>query len=172
MIDDRLVLATALTHTLQGAVLSVEDPFGGTVTVGRHPSSDVDPCRWRATVADARATGRVSMLAELTVTGLGGAVRRTESGMFAEHHDPLRRWTAVMLAPCVAADVMRSLTLGDIAEDSVTATIRPDPELGVTVIGVGVDETWMEDALEELAGDLAAALAVAELTHTLPVADL
>ncbi|MEM8708310.1 MAG: hypothetical protein AAGE98_17735 [Actinomycetota bacterium] len=169
--DERLQLATALVHTLPNAALVAADADGRSVTVGRHPSADVDPCRWRSVVADS-VTGRVaSGLDHLTLAEVGGSLERSPSGAIIDRTDPSRQWFAVKLPPCVAVDVLRSIDLKGLPEEAVTASVRPDPELGVTVIGVGIDAPCMIDALDELAADVGAALAVAELCASLPVAE-
>ncbi|MEM8709129.1 MAG: hypothetical protein AAGE98_21895 [Actinomycetota bacterium] len=171
MSGDRLRLATALVHTLPGAALVAVGRDGRTLTVGRHPSADVDPCRWRSVVVG-DAGGRVSGLLDgLELSELGGSLETSAGGAVVDRTAPERRWFAVALPPCIVVDVLRGVDLRGLPEEAVTATLRPDPELGVTVVGVGIDAPYPDAALDELATDVAAALAVAELCAALPVID-
>ncbi|MEM9465450.1 MAG: hypothetical protein AAGA90_08740 [Actinomycetota bacterium] len=169
MIDERLLLASALVHARPGGHLTAIDGHGRTAMIGRHPSADVDPCRWRATLIDV-IEGRISHLLDgLELESIGGSLESSDSGGFVDRMEPGRRWFAVHLPPCLVVDTLRAVELGELPDDAVTATVRPDPELGVTVVGIGVDAPCMADGLERLALDVASALAVAELCATLPI---
>ena len=64
----------------------------------------------------------------------------------------------------------RSAELDGIDEDGVTATLRPDGDLGIVVVGIGVDDEGLQPRLNDLASSVAAALLVGELERGLPVA--
>lgn len=169
MIDERLELATALVHTLPGGALVAVNDTGRTITVGRHPSADFNPCRWRSVVAD-HIEGRVQTpLGDLSLSEIGGSLERAESGGFIDPSEPDRHWFAAKLPPCVAVQVLRELDLKGLPEEVVSATVRPDFELGVTVVGVGIDAPCMATALDTLAADIGGALAVAELCASISI---
>ncbi|MEO0493544.1 MAG: hypothetical protein AAF081_09025 [Actinomycetota bacterium] len=171
MIDERLELATALVHAVPGGALVAHDDAGRTLTVGRHPSADVDPCRWRAVVAD-HVSGRVqSVFGSLALAELGGSLMRAPSGGFIDRSAPERHWFAVKLPPCLVVQTLRDVDLNGLPEEAVSASVRPDPELGVTVVGVGIDAPCMVDALDSLAADVGSALAVAELCASIPIVE-
>ena len=65
--------------------------------------------------------------------------------------------------------VLRELNLKGLPEEVVSATVRPDFELGVTVVGVGIDAPCMATALDTLAADIGGALAVAELCASISI---
>ena len=167
-IDERVVMATALVHTVPGSALVVADEEGRLLTIGRHPSAEIDPCRWRHAVA--RAVRRDDPgLGAVTLVDLTGSVARTPSGAFVDARDPNRRWMVTTLAPCAVASTLRAVELRDLDVDAVTATVRPDPELGVTSVAVGVSDAALVPALDALAGEVVASLLVAELGSSLPI---
>ena len=105
MIDERLELATALIHTLPGGALVAVNDTGQTITVGRHPSADVNPCRWRSVVVD-HIEGRVQPpFADLSLREIGGSLERAESGGFIDRAELDRHWFAAKLPPCVAVQL-------------------------------------------------------------------
>ena len=170
MIDERLELATALVHALPGGALVAVNDTGQKITVGRHPSADVNPCRWRSVVVD-HIQGRVQpAFADLSLCEIGGSLERVESGGFIDRAEPDRHWFAAKLPPCVAVQVLREVKLKGLPEEVVSASVRPDLELGVTVVGVGIDAPCMANALDTLAADIGGALAVAELCASISIA--
>lgn len=167
-IDERVVLATALVHSIPGGLLVVADEEHRQLTIGRHPSAEIDPCRWRAAVV--RVVRRDDPgLGSISLVDVAGSLARLDNGSFADRNDPLRRWLVVPLAPCAVADALRRVDLGGLPEDDVTATVRPDLELGLTLVGVAVEREEQVEELDELIGDVAGALLVAELEASLPV---
>ncbi|MEM9200680.1 MAG: hypothetical protein AAGC53_03430 [Actinomycetota bacterium] len=169
MTDERLLLATALVHALPGAQLTAVDNLGRRIVVGEHPSCDVDSCRWRSTLV-ASLEGRVRHVADgMQFDTVGGSLEPAATGGFIDRNTPEKRWFAALLPPCVAVDTLRNVELGMLPEEAVSATVRPDPELGVTIVGVSIDAPCMIEQLDQLGGDVAAALAVAELCTGLPV---
>jgi hypothetical protein len=169
MIDERLELATALVHTLPGGALVAVDGTGRTITVGRHPSADFNPCRWRSVVID-HIEGRVQRpLGDLSLCEIGGSLERADSGGFIDRAEPDLHWFAAKLPPCVAVQVLREVDLKGLPEEVVSASVRPDLELGVTVVGVGIDAPCMANALDTLAADIGGALAVAELCASISI---
>ena len=108
----------------------------------------------------------------LELPSVGGSLESARAGGFVDHDDPMRRWFATRLSPDVVTDVLRSVELGEVPEHLVSAKLRPDASLGVTVIGLAVSHGVGGDhgaISDRLAGDVAAALAVAELFASLPV---
>ena len=169
MIDERLLLASALVHARPGGQLSAVDATGREVVVGRHPSADVDPCRWRTKLVDSLRGRCAPVFDGLTLAGLGGSLEPTDVGAFIDRNDLAQRWFAVRLSPCAVVDTLRSVVLEGLPQEAVMATVRPDPELGVTVVGTGVDSLHLLAELDRLAVDVAGALVVAELCATLPL---
>lgn len=170
MIDERLRLATAMVHSIPGATLRVGNGVQS-VVIGAHPAADLSPCRWRGMLTSADLSGGIGAWADCRLLAVGGVLERTRSGMFVDRSDPGCRWAAFRLPPCVAFDVLKQTPLDPLPDDAVTATVRPDPELGVTIIGIGVDAPGMADVLEDLAASVYASLSVAELTMSIPVVE-
>jgi hypothetical protein len=176
MIDDRLLLASALVHARPGARLSAVDAEGRRLVVGGHPSADIDPCRWRAMLIAAIDGGGSSLPDGLRLDGLDGSLMPAAGAGVDDRNDPGRRWFAVGLPACLVIDVLRTADLGAVPNQAVHATVRPDPALGVTVVGVtvvgvGVDVGGHEPALDQVATAIAGAWAVAELCFGLSAAE-
>ena len=168
-IDERVVHATALTHALPGSALVVADENHRELTIARHPSAQIDPCRWRRAIV--RAIHRPEPgLGSVSLVTVAGDTSRCEGGTFVDHRDPLRRWTTTTLSACELTHVLRSAELDGIDDDGVTATLRPDGDLGIVVVGIGVDDEGLQARLNDLASSVAAALLVGELERGLPVA--
>jgi hypothetical protein len=159
-LSEAVVHATALAHAVDGAELSLADGQGRRVWVARHPSADVDPCRWRSFVCS-RIASEPGIATE--VVALSGRLRAMDSGGFADQQDPSLRWFATRLCPNGVAVALQRLWLDEIPEDAVTATIRPDPALGVTVIGLRIDAPCLYARLGDLVAAAIGACLVAEL---------
>jgi hypothetical protein len=159
-LPDVVVHATAIVHAAGGAELHLQDRRFRKVWVAGHPSADIDPCRWRRFVCD-----RLDRLpgVETKVVAVGGRLTATTSGAFSDRMDPRLHWFVTNLCPHRAANVLREADLGGVLQDKVTATIRPDSQLGVTVVGLRLDAPDFEERLSELAITAIAACLVAEL---------
>ena len=115
-IDERVVHATALTHALPGSALVVADENHRELTIARHPSAQIDPCRWRRAIV--RAIHRPEPgLGSVSLVTVAGDTSRCEGGTFVDHRDPLRRWTTTTLSACELTHVLRSAELDGIDED-------------------------------------------------------
>ena len=168
MIDEPLLLASALVHARPGAELAAVDRAGRRLVVSTHPSGDVDPCRWRAMVAAAVDGADPFLLEGMRLSDVGGCLVPAAGAGVRDRRDPGRRWFALRLPACLAVDVLRAVDLGRVPAESVSAVVRPDPVLGVTVVGLGVeDDDSDETQLSHLASAVTAAWTVAELIHGL-----
>ena len=153
--------ATALVHALDGAEMKLRDGHGRSLTVGRHPSADVDPCRWHRFVRAGRHHPR--SVASTLVEGVGGRLVDRGGGIYGDrHHDGLR-WFVTTLCPGLAVAALRNAELGPVPEEVVTATVRRDDALEVTMVGVHVDAPCLDRSLDDLALRIHAACLVAEL---------
>jgi hypothetical protein len=158
---EQVRLAAALVHAIPGALLSVETCWRERVTVGRHVSCDLDPCRFRSLVAASRCPGRPDLARHVdrvelagSVRHLGGGVLRTCTGRGVE-----QRWVATLLAPDVVVDWLTDQSCGD----AIEASVRPDAGLGVTLVVASTADPLATGMLEELGLSLAARVAVDEL---------
>lgn len=169
MKEARLVLAAALVHSVPGAMAVVVDERGCRVSVGSHPSADIGPCEWRRTVVEGLHSPASSSAVGANVQEITGSIEPSSIGGFSERLDPTRRWFAALVPPCVAVGVLRAIEVCNLPEQALSVVLRPDLDLGVSVVGLSIQAPCTLDALEELSTDIAASLAVAELSVALSV---
>ncbi|MEM7141202.1 MAG: hypothetical protein AAF548_09235 [Actinomycetota bacterium] len=167
--SDAVRHAAALVHSVDGAEMRLRDGHGRQLSVGRHPSADVDPCRWHRFVSADHPHPRT--IAATVVEGIAGRLEDHGGGIFADRHDPSMRWFVSALCPGSTVAALREVDLGEIPDDAVTASVRPDPALGVTVVGVRVDAPCFQDRLGDLALAAMSECLVAELVAALPARD-
>ena len=70
----RLRLSTALLHQFSGATLTMRRADGAAVTVGSHPSSDIDVCDFRRTLMSSPCPLRAEMAQRVVDADLGGTL--------------------------------------------------------------------------------------------------
>lgn len=160
-LSEAVVHATALVHAVDGAEMLLRDGQGRMLSVGRHPSADVDACRWHRFVAAGRTLP--PDVGATTVESVSGRLRARGGGVFADRTDASQRWFVAALCPGATVAALRGLDLGPVPDDAVTATVRPDPALGVTVVGLRVLAPCFHDGLDRLGLAAVAACLTAEL---------
>lgn len=171
--DHHIRGASALVHAVPGAAMEVALPCGATMVVGHHPAADVSPCEWRRFLLEARDPGLSSVRTHFRVRTIGGALVPISGGVFADRGDPAVRWLCTELDARSSATALRHASGDgfDVVSDAVSATVRPDPHLGVTVVGVRIDAPCRRDRLDDVAIAVLAELMVTELAaELLPVA--
>ncbi len=168
MIDERVVLAAALVHATHGSSMVVAGEDGRRLTIGRHPSADLDPCRWRAQVASAQRHPARCGLGAVRLVGVGGSLRRSGAGVWFAAGDPLARLiAAVDVDDRRLVEVLQATDLGSVPDESVTAVLRPDAQLGVSIIEVSIDAHGPRDAVDDVALRIHGALLVDRLSADL-----
>lgn len=161
---ERLRLATALVHAVPGAVLELRTDQHERIVVGNHPSADIDPCKMRRIVAAMACPNRPDLAGRVSEVSFGGELVDMGGGVFAtrtggrEH-----RWLASLLGFPTLAELLDDAGPDTLPSDVMHATLKPDPELGVTVVGVTVEDDRFADRIDDVAADVAAACFVAEL---------
>lgn len=172
--DHDIRTATALVHAVPGATMEVGLPCGASMVVGRHPAADVSPCEWRRFLLGAQDPGLSAARSRFRLQRIGGVVAASAAGSFVDRRDAAMRWLCTGLGGAGAAAVLRDASadrLDPVSADAVSATIRPDAGLGVTVVGMRIDAPCLRDRLEDLAITVLAELLVAELAAGFAVED-
>ena len=167
--SDSVRRASALIHGVDGAVLRLKDGHGREVSIGRHPSADVDPCRWRRFVAADHH--HPPAVAETVVSQINGRLE-DRGAVFADRRDVRARWFVSSLCPGSVAWALRGVDLeGKFDEDNITATLRPDLELGLTIVGIKIDGPFSPGCIDHFGQGALAACLVGELKASLMTAE-
>lgn len=163
--------ASALAHVVDGAVLRLLAPDGAELVVGRHPAADVGPCEWRRLMAlpcagpmAAYRDGMELIDVAGTVSDLGGGLFRSGEAAGETH------WFATGVCGAMAGQALRDTPLDEISSEHVTATIRSDAELAVSIVGMRFDPEVRADRQEELVRSAYAGCLIAELDVDLRLA--
>jgi hypothetical protein len=161
---EQLRLAVSLAHTVPGTELRLHCRGGQVVTVGSHPSADLDACAMRQVVLAGSAPdqrGPLDLVHVVEVRGAlepyGGAIFRRRVGASEE------RWFATLLRPDHTADLLRACHLSDVPDDAVHATVKPDGCLGVSVVQLVTPHRLWAHRLDAAAAAAHAACLVEEL---------
>jgi hypothetical protein len=158
----RLQLAVALAHAVPGSVLRMRGRDGQTVVVADHPAADLDACAMRRVVhASARPDGPdlAPYVASIELGGslddLGGGVVRVVVGGVEQ------RWIPSLLGPRRLVDLL--VGVGDATDDTVGACVKPDPDLGVSLVVIAPGDGNDAREIDAVAATVAAAIFVEEL---------
>jgi hypothetical protein len=135
-----------------------------TIVVGNHPSADLDACAMRRLIrASARPGGpdhahriaRIELGGSLDDLG-GGVVRVVRAGIE-------QRWIASLLAPHHLVELLGEVELDQVPDEAMHASVKPDPQLGVSLLVITANDPRHAHHLDALAAQAAAALFVEEL---------
>lgn len=165
MIDPvQLRLAVALGHAVPRAELRLTCRDGGRVVVGRHPSAHLSPCDLRRTFVAGELPGRPDVARWIESIEVGGALVDAGGGLHLLADDDGRSaWFATTAPPYRVVDALEGAPTHDLpGSPDARVTLRPDPELGVSVVQV-VQDDGGDDQLRELAVRALGACLVAEL---------
>lgn len=161
---ERLRLATALVHAVPGAELRIRTTNSEQICVSHAPAGDIDPCKLRQIVAASACPNRPDLsqrIAEMTVGGslidVGGGIAATRCGGREQ------RWITSLLPYQKLTELLDDVGHGDVPANAIQASLKPDPELGVTVVGITANDARFDHALDNVAAQVAAACFVAEL---------
>jgi hypothetical protein len=168
---EQLRLAVGLVHAVPGAVLDLMTGHGPIVTVGRHPSADLDPCAMRRVLLAGGCPSRPqpvrwirSAAVRGSLTDEGGGVHRGTDG---------RCWVGSLLGPGRVAELVDALDVetpdpvgsdpDGVGTDGIEVRITPDRELAVTLVAVGADDPTAVDRVGPTAVSIAASLLAHEV---------
>ncbi len=161
---ERLRLATALVHAIPDAEMRLRTDQNECVVVSRAPGADIDPCKMRRVVAAMACPHRPELADRVTEVTFGGSVSDLGGGVFASRSsDGEHRWVASLLGFPTVSELLSGVGPDGLPDEAMRACLKPDPELGVTVVGITANDARFDDVLDEVAGQAAAACFVAEL---------
>jgi hypothetical protein len=160
---ERLRLAVAVGHAVHGAELRVHTDAGDTVIVSTHPAASLDHCAMRGLVAASACPAKPDVSEHIVSFELTGAVVDAGGGVYrVVRHGHEQRWIPSLLHPSRLAELLDPLRLDGVTDDDLHATLKPDGQLGVTLVVLTTAERYV-DRLDEAAERSAAAIAVEEL---------
>ena len=161
---ERLRIASALCHAVPGAELRVQTDSDEMIVVSHHRAADIDPCALRRVVAASACPGQPDLSERVIDVTVGGSLVDIGGGVFAVSAGGFeQRWVASLLKPQRVADLLREVGLGAVPADAMCVRLKPDSDLGVTMIAVTTVEAQYHHALDEVAAQAAATCFVEEL---------
>jgi hypothetical protein len=164
---ERLRLAAALAHGIDGVRLELLATSGERVVVSHHPAADLDPCAFRQVVLASASPGGPDYSGRVLGVALGGAAEDLGGGV-VRARTPCgleQRWIATLLGPETAIDLLADIGGDPAAEDAMRACVKPDGPLGVSLVVLSCLDHRYDDTLDQLATRVAAACFVEELVR-------
>jgi hypothetical protein len=158
---NQLRLATALAHTIRGVTLELNGTHGDTMTVAYDRlDAALNPCQLRSAVV-AEGRSRLRLLEVVSSVRIEHGLEHLGGGLYGRGDE---RWFATFLdhEDCLAIFDRCEI---DIAPESMDVSLRPDTELGVTVVRVGTDDPALGFRLDEVGFWALAACMVEETLH-------
>ncbi len=159
---ESLRIAAALAHTVPDVDLSITTGAGPTITIGRRPDADLDPCRFRQAVAAGTFPGATDCSQWIDGLDLGGSLSSAGGATYRFRPDGAVRVFAALLSHDVTAELVAERANELDLPDDAEARVMADTLLGLSVVrfrAPGVPP-W---ALDRAADDLAGACLVAEV---------
>lgn len=161
---ENLRLATALVHAVPRAELRLTCNGDRQVIVSAHPAADIGICAFRRVVMASACPARpdcsdwIQDLAIAgTLTAVGGGAHVGNDGTHERH------WFATLLRPQRVCALLEGLDVAGVSDGAMTATLKPDPGLGVTVVSTTLDGSWPHQVGAEVATAALQACLVEEL---------
>jgi len=161
---ERLRLAAALGHAVAASELRLVTPAGETIVVSAHPGADIDPCAMRRVVRAFACPDNTDHSQRVAAVEFGGSLDHLGGGVYrVAHHGIEQRWVASLLAPARIAELLDDVGLDAVPDEALHGCLKPDPELGVTLLVITANDERYLDLLDPIATQAAAAIFVEEL---------
>jgi hypothetical protein len=160
---ERLRLAVAVGHAVHGAELRLDTDGGDLIIVSSHPAAQLDHCTMRGLVAASAHPAKPDVSEHIVSIELGGSLSDAGGGVYRvvrQGHE--QRWIPSLLHPTRLAELLTPLRIDGVTNDELHATLKPDAQLGVTLVVLTTAERFV-DRLDEAAEYVAASIAVDEL---------
>lgn len=161
---ERLRLATALCHAVDGAELILTADGGERIIVSRHRAGDIDPCSLRSVVVASACPQHPDFSHRINEIAIGGVLIDCGGGVYSRVvRGAEQRWIASFLHVDRVAAMLEEVAPGD----ALDASLKPDGDLGVTLLAItsiGEDSQYVLDAAAQSA---AAACFVEELCDSM-----
>lgn len=165
---EHLRLALALTRTVRGAHLRMTTD-DRVLTVGCHPTADLDPAVLRALLRRRGGGDHPDLLGAVRSLDVGGALEDLGGGLYRRRSEGIEeRWFATLVAPEVVASLV-CRPRRDAAGDVPRLGLHPDGCLGVTVVRLTVEDPDLAHLLDPTAAALVASCLVEELLSDVDV---
>lgn len=148
-----------MSHAVPGAELTLYTSLGDEISVGVHEEASIDPCAMRSVVIASACPSRPNLAERILAVELAGAVEDRGCGIY-RFVDAGReqRWIATVLRPDRASRI-----LGAVPADSVHGRVRPDLQLGVSLLVITATVDGDDETIDQIAVDAAAACFAEEL---------
>lgn len=164
---ERLRLAAALGHAVPASELRLHTPAGETIIVSAHPAADIDPCAMRRVVCAFACPNNTDYSQRVAAVEIGGSLVDLGGGVFrVGRNGTEQRWVASLLTPDRIAELLDDVGLDKLPDEAMHGCLKPDPELGVTLLVITANDERYLDLLDHIASRAAAAIFVEELRCT------
>lgn len=164
---ERLRLAAALGHAVPASELRLHTPAGETIFVSAHPSADIEPCAMRRVVQAFACPNNTDHSGRVAAVEFGGSLTDLGGGVFRVGRNGMeQRWVASLLTPDRIAELLDDVGLDELPDDAMHACLKPDLELGVTLLVITANDERYRHLLDDIATQAAAAIFVEELRCT------
>jgi hypothetical protein len=161
---ERLRLATALCHAVDGAELRLTTDGGERIIVSHHPAADIDPCSLRSVVVASARPQHPDFSHRITDIAIGGALIDCGGGVYSRVvRGAEQRWIASFLHVDRVAAMLEEVGPGN----ALDASLKPDGDLGVTLLAITSIGEHSESVLDTAATGAAAACFVEELCDSM-----
>lgn len=161
---ENLRIAAALVHVAPQAELHLTCDDDRRVVVSSHPAADIDICAFRRVVMASACPARPDPSEWIHDVVIGGSLTAVGGGAYVSNdgsHE--RHWFATLLRPERVCTLLENLDVAELPDGAMTATLKPDPGLGVTVIATTIDEPGSQRFGTEVATAALQACLVEEL---------
>lgn len=164
---DRLREATSLAHTVPGVSLRLTTSSGHQLLVSHDClGADLTPCQLRgASIASAVDPAMERFIASVVAVDFATGITHVGGGLHERCHPGAanERWFVTTLDDRAIADVLSGCPFEDADSDSLGVLIKPDLEMGVSVVRATGDVSDNALMLDDFAAWLMGAVAVEEL---------
>lgn len=140
---ENLRLATALAHAAPRAALRLTCDSHRQLVVSSHPAADIDICAFRRVVMASACPARPDCSDWIDDVAIAGSLTAVGGGAYVTTDDTdERHWFATLLGPERVCALLEDLDVAGVPDGAVTAALKPDPGLGVTVVATHLDGPW------------------------------
>lgn len=160
----RLRLDVGLAHATTGTVIALRTNSGQTILAGSGPGADLTTCGLRRSLVTSLCPTVGGTVFGVTEIEIGGALENCGGDHYRYRgSDGEHRVFATSLSPKSICDVIEALEADREEPAPLNVTIKPDPELHVTVIEVTSDSSDHDRAVVAAADHLYEVCLVDEL---------
>ncbi|BAN04443.1 hypothetical protein [Ilumatobacter coccineus] len=161
---ERLRLAVALGHAVPGAELRLRTVDDEQIVVASEPHGAISPCVMRRVAIASSWPNVPDHSAKIVDIEVGGSLEDLGGGVYRVERDGIeQRWIASTLHPDAISDLLDLVGLDTVPADAMHGCLKPDCELGVTLLVVTSTDLRYSHALDDIAAQAATSMIVEEL---------